>query len=252
MSIDTRAQRAADGVHASARGVDPMSQIVDLKREVKTRQRTGLVVTAAVVLAVVLGGLALSTRWFGSDEAAPPAGPSVTDQARQVGAGFLQAYGSYDADRAVSYLADDAVTTDWPSLEGLRADLSWNEAVGWTELRSPCQRTGIDGATVELKCDYQVHALGSDQLGRGPFGDGYWSLHVRDGEIVYASPQFPFGTNGFSVEMWEPFLAFVEASHPGDADVMYNDDRSDAESTPESLQLWQQHVADYVAAETAG
>jgi len=55
MSIDTRAQRAADGVHASARGVDPMSQIVDLKREVKTRQRTGLVVTAAVVLAVVLG-----------------------------------------------------------------------------------------------------------------------------------------------------------------------------------------------------
>jgi hypothetical protein len=251
MSIDTRAQRAADAVHASARGVDPMTQIVDLKREVKNRQRTGLVVTAAVVL-VVVGGLALSTRWFGSDEAAPPAGTSVTYDARQVAAGFLQAYGSYDADRAVSYLTDDAITTDWPSPEGLRADLSWNEAVGWTELRSPCQRTGVDGATVELRCDYQVHALGSDQLGRGPYGDSFWTLRVRDGKIVYASPQFPFEANGFSGEMWEPFLAFVDASHPGDADVMYNDNRTEPAITPESLQLWEQHIADYVAAEAAG
>ena len=84
MSIDTRAQRAADAVHASARGVDPMTQIVDLKREVKTRQRTGMVVTGAVVLALVVGALAVTTRWIGSDEAAPPAGPSVTTQAQQV------------------------------------------------------------------------------------------------------------------------------------------------------------------------
>ena len=252
MSIDTRAQRAADGVHASARGVDPMTQITDLKREVKNRQRTGMVVTAAAVLVLVLGVLAFSTRWLGSDEAATPAGPTVTDEAKQVAAGFLQAYGSYDADRAIGYLADDAVTTDWPSPEELRADLSWNEAVGWTELRSPCQKSGRDGATVELTCDYEVHALGSDELGRGPFGDSYWSLHVRDGQIVYASPQFPFEANGFSAEMWEPFLAFVDASYPGDADVMYNDNRSEPAVTPESLQLWEQHVSDYVASETAG
>ena len=111
MSIDTRAQRAADAVHASARGVDPMTQIVDLKREVKTRQRTGMVATAAVVLVVVLGTVAASTRWLGTDESAPPAAPSVTDDARRVAGGFLQAYGSYDADRATSYLADDAITT---------------------------------------------------------------------------------------------------------------------------------------------
>lgn len=157
MSIDTRAQRAADGVHASARGVDPMTQITDLKREVKNRQRTAVVVTAAAVLVLVLGVLAFSTRW-----------------------------------------------------------------------------------------------LGSDELGRGPFGDSYWSLHVRDGQIVYASPQFPFEANGFSAEMWEPFLAFVDASYPGDADVMYNDNRSEPAVTPEALQLWEQHVSDYVASETAG
>ena len=252
MSIDTRARRAADAVHASARGVDPMTQITDLKREVRTRQRAGMVVTAAVVLVVVLGALAFSTRWLGSDEVATPAGPTVTDEAKQVAAGFLQAYGSYDADRAIGYLADDALTADWPSPEGLRSDLSWNEAVGWTELRSPCQKTGVDGATVELRCGYQVHALGSDELGRGPFGDSYWSLHVRDGLIVYASPQIPCGSNGFSAEMWEPFLAFVDASYPGDADVMYNENRTDAAITSESLQLWTQHIADYVTAVRAG
>ena len=54
MSIDTRAQRAADGVHASARGVDPMTQFVDLNREVRTRRRTALTVTAAAVVIVAL------------------------------------------------------------------------------------------------------------------------------------------------------------------------------------------------------
>ena len=229
-----------------------MTQLVDLKREVKTRQRTGIAVTAAVVLVLVVGALAFSTRWLGSDEAATPATPSVTDDARQVAAGFLQAYGSYDADRALSYLADDAITTDWVSAEDLRTDLSWNEAVGWTELRSPCRQTDVDGSTVDLRCDYQVHALGSEQLGRGPFGDSYWSLHVKDGKIIYAHPQFPFSTNGFSAEMWEPFAEFVDTTYPGDAAVMYTgESRTEPQTTPESLRLWTQHISDYIEARTA-
>jgi hypothetical protein len=248
MSIDTRARRAADGVHASARGVDPMTQIVDLKREVKTRQRTGMVLTAAVVVVIVLGAFAASTRWLGTDESAPPAAPSVTDEARQVAAGFLQAYGSYDADRALSYLTDQALSPQWLTPEGLRDELAWNEAVGWTELRSPCERLGTQGATVDLRCPYTVHALGSEQLGRGPYGGRYWDLQVRDGKIVSARAEFPFESNGFSVEMWEPFVDFVDMTFPGDGDVMYtSEDRTDPQSTPESLRLWEQHISDYVA-----
>ena len=40
MNLDTRARRAADGVRASARGVDPMAQITELRHEDKTRRRT--------------------------------------------------------------------------------------------------------------------------------------------------------------------------------------------------------------------
>ena len=97
-----------------------------------------------------------------------------------------------------------------------------------------------------------MHALGSEQLGRGPYGDGYWTLHVKDGQIVYAWSEFPYGSNGFSGEMWEPLVGFVESSYPADADVMYNDDRSGQRLTPGALRLWEQHVADYVASETAG
>jgi hypothetical protein len=252
MSIDTRAQRAADAVHASARGVDPVTQIVDLKREVKTRQRTGMVVTGVVVLALVVGALAVTTRWVGSDEAAPPAGPSATTQAQQVASGFLRAYDMYDADRMLTYLSDEAVLMAWDSTEGLRGNATWRQAAGWTELREPCQASKPSGSTVELRCDYRLHALGSEQLGRGPFEDNYWSLHVRDGQIVYARSEIPFGTNGFASEMWEPFLGFVESTHPDDVDVMYSGDRSTSNYDPESVRLWEQHIADYVASETAG
>lgn len=252
MSIDTRAQRAADAVHASARGVDPMTQIVDLKREVRTRQRTGMVVTGVVVLALVVGALAVTTRWVGSDEAAPPAGPSVTTQAQQVAAGFFAAYDRYDADRMLTYLSDEAVAMVWDSTEDLRGDATWREAAGWTELRAPCQAGKASGSTVDLRCDYRLQALGSEQLGRGPFEDNYWSLRVQDGQIAYALSEFSHDTNGFAAEMWEPFAAFVESTYPDDADLMYNADRSGSKHDPESARLWEQHVADYVASETAG
>jgi len=252
MTIDTRAQRAADAVHASARGVDPMTQIIELKREVKTRQRTGMVATAAVVLALVVGALAVTTRWIGSDESAPPAGPSVTEQSQQVAAGFLAAYDGYDADRMLTYLSDEAVAMVWESTEGLRGDATWREAAGWTELRDPCQASKASASTVDLRCDYRLQALGSEELGRGPYEDNYWSLHVQEGQIVYARSEFSYDTNGFAGEMWEPFAAFVESTYPDDADLMYNDDRSASRHDPESVRLWEQHVADYVASEATG
>ena len=249
MSIDTRAQRAADAVHASARGVDPMTQIVDLKREVKTRQRTGAVATGVVVLALVVGALALTTRWVGSDESAPPAGPSVTTQAQRVAAGFFAAYDTYDADRMLTFLSDEAVAMSWDSPEGLRGDAAWREAAGWTELRDPCQIGDSSGNRVDIRCDYRLRALGSERLGRGPYGDNYWSLHVQDGQIVFARNEFTYTSNGFSGEMWEPFAAFVQSTYPGDADLMYNADRSASKHGPQSVQLWEQHIDDYVASE---
>jgi hypothetical protein len=252
MSIDTRARRAADGVHASTRGINPMTQIVDLHREVKTRQRTGVAVTAAVVLVLVAGAFALGARFIGSDETAPPAGPSRTDKAQQVVSNFFAAYDAYDADRMLTYLSDEGIATQWDSPQDLRSDTAWLEAAGWTESRDPCRASSARGGVIDLRCDYGVQAMGSEQLGRGPYGGAYWALHVQGDHIVYAHSEFPHSTNGFAAEMWEPFLHFVETEYPDDADVMFSENGSEGEKSPAALRLWKQRVGDYVASETAG
>lgn len=230
-----------------------MSQLVDLRREVRTRQRTSIVVTMAMALVVVAGAFAVGTRFVGSDESAPPAGVSTTQEAQQVAADFFAAYDAFDADRMLTYFSDtDVVAGQWESTEGLRSDAAWREVAGWAETRSPCAATNDGPDVVALRCDYTVHALGSEQLGRGPFEGGYWALHVQDARIVYAHSEFPYSTNGYAAQMWEPFLAFVRSEYPDDAALMFEEDGTDSLKDEAAWPLWEAHVADYVASESAG
>ena len=253
MSIDTRARRAADAVHASARGVDPMTQIVDLRREVKTRQRTGVAVSAAVVLVVLAGAFFASTRLLGSDDSSLPAGPSRTDRAIQVATSFFAAFDDNEADGMLALMTEDAITPEWNSEADLRDDARWRAAAGWTETQRRCAQNGeAIGDIVYLRCDFSLHALGSAEIGRGPFAGGYWAVHVQDGKIVYLQSDFPYSTNGFATQMWEPFEAFVSNNYPDDHSAMYDEQLDFGKLTAESVRLWEQHVADYVATETDG
>lgn len=56
MSLDIRARRAADGVHASVTGVNPMTMLDDLKQTDQTRRRSGTVAAVVALLLVVAGG----------------------------------------------------------------------------------------------------------------------------------------------------------------------------------------------------
>ena len=231
-----------------------MSQIVELKREVKTRQRTGVAVAAAVVLVVLAGAFFATTRLLGSDDASLPAGPSRTDRAIQVATNLFDAYDANDADGMLALMTRDAITPEWTSVDNVRDDARWREAVGWTETRRQCAPDGKPvGDLVYLRCDFALDALGSEQLGRGPFEGGYWAVHVRRGKVVSLTSEFPYTTNGFSTDMWEPFEAFVSENYPEDHGVMYEDETAEAgRPDSESLQLWEQHIADYIASETAG
>ena len=251
MSIDTRVRRAADGVHASARGVNPMTQLLELKEESRSRRREGLVVAAVAVVVVVVGGLFASARWLGSDEASDPVVPAVTDDARAIATDFLDARNDHDADRAMSYMTDAAIAGQYESAQGLRETFGWERAVGWTEILDSCDRVSSSATAVTLRCGYSVHAIGSQQSGIGPYGDSYWDLTVRDGKIASARATFPFNDNGFSDGVWEPFGQWVSFTYPEDAAVMYKDSRrTDAATTPESLRLWEQHIQDYVDVKT--
>jgi hypothetical protein len=230
-----------------------MSQLVDLKREVKTRQRAGVAVAAAVVLVVLAGAFFATTRLLGSDDTSLPAGPSRTDRALGIATDLFAAYDDNDAEGMLALMTRDAITPEWTSADNVRDDARWREAVGWAETQRRCAQSGEPvGDVFYLRCDFALHALGSEQLGRGPFEGGYWAVHVQRGKVNYLTSEFPFSTNGFATEMWEPFEAFVSENYPDDHGTMYEDEGAEAgRQDSHSLQLWTQHIADYVRSESA-
>ncbi len=100
-------------------------------------------------------------------------------------------------------------------------------------------------AGITLRCGFDFHQLGSDALGIDPYGDNWWDLTVRDGEIVSASSQS--GSDRWVNEMLLPFNDWIKAEHPDDVLVMYTDDsQGDRQFTAEALQLWEQRTQEYV------
>lgn len=249
MSIDTRARRAADGVRASARGVNPMTKLAQLKRDDKTRRRAGAVVAVAVVAtAVVLGGWFAAGNRPAPKDPVQPAGPMRMSQLEEVARGFINAYSAYDADRAMAYLTDGAIAATWGSREEFRQDIAWSEAVGYREIIDHCEKADDLGSSQRISCSFDLHALRSDELWLGPFPDNVWLFSVRDGKIREAEKMLAYQANGFSQQMWEPFAAWVKTNHPDDVEVMYTDaSQSQQAHTAEAITLWDQRTRDYAA-----
>ena len=63
-----------------------------------------------------------------------------------------------------------------------------------------------------------------------------------------------FETNGFSVQMWEPFAAWIASAHPDEAKVMYADwpQQTLEALSAEAAQLWAKNRLEYIRAELSG
>jgi hypothetical protein len=234
------------------------------------RRRAIILAAAAAAVVIVVGAVVLATR--GDDDTAPitnqptptsdVAEDTVDDAAVDVARGFVEAYGALDAERVLSYLADDAEITSLEdngtredtreelTREELRLWLDWLETAGTQQMLNSCDEQSSSAAGTTVRCTYDYHSFGSDQLGRGPFTGSYFDLTVRDGEIVQATTYLEF--EQFSPQMWSPFAYWMDANYPADADVMYDDPgRNGFRQTEESFQLWEQHLPEYVAAQIA-
>jgi hypothetical protein len=137
----------------------------------------------------------------------------------------------------------------WGSVEVFRGDLAWNVATGFQIMVSDCELVNDEfEAGITLRCGFAFHQLGSDALGMGPYGDNYWNLTVRDGEVVSAASQGPT-FDRWVTEMLQPFNRWIKAEHPDDVLVMYTDDsQGDRLLTEEALQVWEQRTQEYVQA----
>jgi hypothetical protein len=207
-----------------------------------------------------LAGLACS----GSEEnAATPANEPVTPAnepatanpvvatADEVATGFLEAYGAFDADRAIAYLADDADISQLivssadveGTLEEFRMFISLLEAEGYKQILHGCEEMGGSASSTNLRCTFDYHAIRSDELGLGPYSGSSFELTVRDREIVEASKTWEIAE--FSPQVWEPFHAWVSINYPEDAAIMYTGGGTGAQLTEESIRLWEQHTQEY-------
>jgi dipeptidyl aminopeptidase/acylaminoacyl peptidase len=178
----------------------------------------------------------------GQPETVYPADP----KAEEVATGFVKAFGAFDADRAITYLADDAdLQLDVTTPEDLPLLTSFLEAQGYEQiLVEACRVTGSFSFGTEVRCRFDFHAIRSDEIGLGPYRGSYWDLTVRDGEIAEVSLDWEIAK--FSPQMWEPFADWVSAKHPKDFEAMYMGGGSNFSLTEQSIRLWKQRSREYV------
>src|SRR4029453_19152429 len=215
------------------------------------------VVSAVLLLLGACDGGGNTPRMDQPSEAtgAPNKEPDPT--AREVASRFLEAFGAFDADRAVDYLAEDAeisaLLIGTASVEGaeeeLRLNLSMLEAQSYEQRLGSCEQTGTLASGTEVRCRFDFHLFGSDVLGHGPYSGSYFDLTVRDGEVVRGSVSYDI--EEFSPEMWEPFAEWGSTTYPDAAAQMYTDGTyTGVRISEESIPLWERHVRAY--AKTAG
>ena len=218
-----------------------------------------------IVLGVVLAGLLVAacggddTGGAGGQNATTPASEPaavspVDTKAQEVATSFVEAFGAFDADRAISYLADDAdirplmievgIQDAEGTLDEFRLLISMEQAAGSKLTLDSCQEMESSASATEVRCTFDVHSLGSDEIGLGPYSGNYFALTVSDGEIVRASQYRDYSE--IFTQLWQPFSTWVATNYPDDVEVMYQIGGHGERLTSESIRLWERHIREYV------
>ena len=102
------------------------------------------------------GRVAVGRRLSQADDepvtgAPPPATPE------EFARGFVEALAGFDADRALSYLSEDAVAAEWGTEEEFGLWLSLLDAVDAKTLNVACEQHGDSASGIVVRCTYDDH-----------------------------------------------------------------------------------------------
>ena len=234
-------------------------------RDDRSRRRLRFVGALAASAAAVATVVVVASTRDGNPDSAPPVSPpprdSLVAEAEQISTRFFEALAAFDRDVAATYVAAGAKPTLGTVMRGESELDPWalrnrfDEATGWkvTDLAG-CDALTTQAPQIEVRCEYTAHQLGSERLGRGPFGSNVLNVSVRDGVIVGTSLMMAHSTNGFAVNMYEPFWEWIWANHPNDEAILaaFEDPDASPDRVDRSLQRWQQRVQQYVDAVHSG
>jgi hypothetical protein len=219
------------------------------RKPVRPSRMLLLGVTTATVLLIALIVVLVQTRDKAPATVQAPAeaetrGNTANTRAVEVATSFLEAYGAFDVERAMSYLADDATIASMGADDDPRLLISWLEATGYRQILHSCEQLGNSGSG-RIRCPFDFYALRSAEIGRGPFGGSSFELVIRVGKVVQLSQGWEI--EKFSPLVWEPFAKWVSKAHPQDAAVMYFDEtHSGVRLSEESIRLWERNTQRYV------
>ena len=243
--------------------VRPDPGFVDRQHDHHRRRDRNRKIGAFAVAAAIAATAAVAIVTSQPRETTAPAGtPSQTPidlSALRAARNFSMAIGAFDANTAFGYLAPDADISGLlfgppEGADGIDEELRLNvmmlEAQGFGQILGPCEQTGSVGSEATVRCGFDFHAIGSDELGLGPFtGSSYDFMVGDDGVITRASVSWEI--EDFSPQVWEPFADWVSTRYPEDAAVMYQDETYTGQRlSEESIALWEQRVPGYVVAQT--
>jgi len=219
-------------------------------------RRLKLVLGAAAVV-VLIGAVVVLNQ---DDGNAPPATqpaptivtptttPAQSDQAAlAVAQEFMAARSEWDGNTVESLLAVDATiagtefvesSADYPALS------DYERAVGWRYLNPDCAVSSPG----RIRCTYTLETDVTRALGVGPYHGNSFVLDIEDGLIQTV-------THNFSPDQFladtAPFNSWLAATYPSDVELMFVPSASGGDEfariTPDSIALWENHTAEFVA-----
>ena len=142
------------------------------------RSNRMLLVGAAALALLVVGAVVVYQSRDDGATGQPPV---------EVATSFVEAYGAFDAEQAITYLADDADITKLigsvgaqgveGTLEEFRLLVSLAEATGYKQTPISCEELGSSAAGTGVLCTSDYHNFRSDEIGRGPFSSRLLRSH---------------------------------------------------------------------------
>ena len=264
---------------------DRSSEVTQLDDRAKTdSQRTSRTWLAIAALVAVVVGVAVVMLTTGEDEANTAANPATTtavpdpeasqdpllNEALAVATAVTQARADHDMETMVANSIDGRI-------EGLLAqsyqtmpdEFAWQDAVGWSIEIQSCEVANPDLANTTVVCHVVHNNAISEALGEGPFpGDYSMKVNYAGDEklgvvmtetTVTEAFNNSFAATEFRTGTWQPFVKWLSDQYPEDVDLMLTEETGQPaevllgvgprlpQTTPESIELWRQHVEEFVA-----
>lgn len=162
---------------------------------------------------------------------------------------FLDARNAWDGPAMRALVADDADVADFAveAPDDYLPMAMLERTLQWQYLDPQCTAR-LAGAMAHVGCTYVMRNRLSQATGTGPYNGSRIDFEISGGLVHMVANTFDHRRYG--EEVLVPFTAWLDASHPGDSEVMFFINESDEVNRslrPESLALWAERLPEYVA-----